>query len=138
MMIFDFQHVLTLRLLVWAVISSATGSVLCFSPDPFLRGLGIQPLGWGLVDAVIALFGRRGLAKSQAVPVDLDARARKAGRLRRILAVNTGLDVLYIAGGWALLKTAGLSDAFFAGTAWGIIIQGGFLLIFDALHAWDV
>jgi len=49
--------------------------------------------------------------------------------------VDAGLDVLYIAGGVALVQTLGQTDPFLRGSGWGVVVQGGFLLLFDALHA---
>ena len=40
-----------------------------------------------------------------------------------------------MAGGLLLVSTRGQSDPFAAGTGWGIVLQGGFLFIFDLLHA---
>ncbi len=60
---------------------------------------------------------------------------REARNLRRLLWINTGLDVLYVAGGLVLVVTLGAQNPFMAGSGWGVIVQGGFLLIFDLLHA---
>ena len=55
--------------------------------------------------------------------------------LRRVLWVNTGLDVLYIAGGLKLMRTRGRTDERSKGHGAGIVVQGAFLFIFDLIHA---
>jgi len=137
-MIYDFQRVLCLRLLAWAALSLLAGAVCWLAGDPFWRAFGLQAVVWGLVDALIGLLGQRGLGQKLAGAFDPDAAAHKARSLRRILALNAGLDLIYIAGGAALALTLGRADAFSSGTGWGIVLQGVFLLFFDSLHALGV
>ncbi len=139
-MIWDFQDALTRRLLLWSVVSMVIGAALLVFGDPFWRGFGLQAVVWGGVDAAIAFFGRRTsntrLLKHVAAggnPASLVE--REAKNLRRLLWINTGLDVLYVVGGAALVITLGQSDLFARGNGWGIIVQGGFLFLFDLLHA---
>ncbi len=40
-----------------------------------------------------------------------------------------------MAGGLTLVATLGATDPFAAGNGWGIVVQGGFLFVFDLLHA---
>ena len=135
-MIWDFQDALTRRLLLWSALSIAAGAILLLAGDAFWRGFGLQAVVWGAIDAGIALFGRRASQKRQAsAPPGADTTAREARTLRRLLWINTGLDVLYVAGGLLLVSTRGQTDPFAAGTGWGIVLQGGFLFVFDLLHA---
>ena len=135
-MIWDFQDALARRLLLWSALSIAAGAILLLAGDAFWRGFGLQAVVWGAIDAGIALFGRRASQKRQAsAPPGPETTAREARNLRRLLWINTGLDVLYVAGGLLLISTLGRSDPFAAGTGWGIVLQGGFLFIFDLLHA---
>ena len=137
-MIYDFQRFLSLRLLLWAVVSLLAGFAAWISGDPFWRGFGLQAAVWGAIDGMIALFGLRGLAQKLTAPFDQDGTQKRTRWLRRILAVNAGLDVLYIIGGLALDLTLGRTQPFQAGMGWGIVLQGAFLLGFDSLHAWRV
>lgn len=135
-MIWDFQDLLSRRLLLWSTLSVAGGLLLLALGDAFWRGFGVQAVAWGVIDAAIALFGQRSAARQRAASRG-DARAvgRVAANLRRLLWLNTGLDVLYVAGGVLLVYTLGRTDLFAEGNGWGVILQGGFLLIFDLLHA---
>ncbi len=135
-MIWDFQDALSRRLLLWSTLSIVAGAIMLLAGDaPWWRGFGLQAVVWGAIDAGIALFGQRASQKRQAsAPPGPETTAREARNLRRLLWINTGLDVLYVAGGLLLVSTRGQSDPFAAGTGWGIVLQGGFLFVFDLLH----
>lgn len=135
-MIWDFQDTLSRRLLLWSALSVVAGALLLLTGGDFWRGFGVQALAWGAIDAAIALFGQRSAARRRARgPHSAEALAREAANLRRLLWINTALDVLYVTGGLVLLYTWGAQNPFAAGNGWGIIAQGGFLFFFDLLHA---
>ena len=102
----------------WAVGSLLLGAAL--SADPRTRAFGRQTAAWGLVDGAIALVGARRQAAGGTTP---------PARLRRVLLVNAGLDVGYVAAGAALLRTRWRGD----GAA--VVVQGAFLLWLDATAA---
>jgi carboxylesterase len=142
-MIWDFQDALTRRLLLWSAASMLAGGALLLFGDSFWRGFGLQALVWGAIDAGIAIFGRRGanqrlLTNISAGGDDVALAVREARNLRRLLWINTGLDVLYVVGGIALITTSGQGDEFARGNGWGIVVQGAFLFLFDLLHALTV
>lgn len=124
------------RLLAWSCGSVLAGIVLVLVGDAWWRGFGVQALVWGAIDAAIAIGGiasaRRGARRGAGVP---GAEAREAAKLRRLLLVNGGLDVLYIAAGLILAGPIAAGDPFLAGNGWGVVVQGGFLLVFDVAHA---
>lgn len=136
-MIWDFQDVLSRRLLLWSALSIIAGALLvAFGASAWWHGFGVQALAWGAIDAAIALFGQLSARKRRAAGLGgPETFAREARNLRRLLWVNTGLDVLYLAGGVALIRTMGAQNPFAAGSGWGVVVQGGFLFIFDLLHA---
>lgn len=113
------------QLLAWSGLSILAGMGFLLG-GPFWRGLGVQFVIWGAVDAAIALVGRWRASKPSSSD---EVRLRN---LRRALLINAGLDVLYVLIGVAvLLFTEG---AFAVGNGWGVIVQGGFLLLFDTWH----
>jgi hypothetical protein len=61
--------------------------------------------------------------------------AKESRWLSRILWVNTGLDVIYIFGGIWLMQTWGAESPLWRGHGVGIVMQGGFLFLFDFFHA---
>ncbi|MGC9523790.1 MAG: DUF6992 family protein [Anaerolineae bacterium] len=135
--ILQFQAQLSGRLVKWSGFSIASGLILALCGDCTWRGLGSQFAGWGLVDLAIAWFGLQGARKKAATPEahEPEAQAKQQDNLRRVLWINTGLEVAYVTGGMLLAKNKGKTDSFWRGAGWGIVIQGGFLLLFDLIHA---
>ena len=138
MSICDVVIHLTRRLLIWSALSVLISAPTYFSANPFLRGLGIQFFAWGVINGAIAVFGARASAKKKLNIQETErgeVEANEARWLGRILWVNTGLDVLYILGGLWLMLTWGVNSPLWQGHGIGIIIQGGFLFLFDLYHA---
>lgn len=131
MNIWGYQQILTRRLIQWALLSLGIGGLLV-GGSRFWRGVGGQFIGWALVNLGIAYFGvttsenRRVALPDQLAPEVLE---REAHDLRRLLWINTALDLLYVAGGRWLIRRGK------PGTGWGIVVQGAFLFLFDLLHA---
>jgi hypothetical protein len=138
--IWRYHQAITRRLLVWSVISVTIGMAL-LAFDFLWQGVGLQAIAWGVIDAGIALVGgwvtRRRRARL-AEPFALEVLTREARNLRRILLINTGVDVLYVTGGLLLALVLGAEYLFWRGNGWGIVIQGAFLFFFDLLHALGV
>ncbi|NTU63048.1 MAG: hypothetical protein HGB05_06505 [Chloroflexi bacterium] len=119
-----FTQTIMRRLLLWGVLSTIGGVILQFTRSPFWIGVGQQAIGWGIIDALIALVAGRSASRSFSTTA-----------LRRILLINAGLDVLYILGGLTLARTKGSTDEKLRGQGWGIVLQGLFLFKFDLIHA---
>jgi hypothetical protein len=112
---------LTVGLIAWAFLSlGAAVAGLYFPPKKdcecwrafwFMNGI------WGLIDGII------GWANLITNPATI-------GFLRNVLAINTGLDFVYILVGLILLTRA---KPVLKGFGFAILLQGLFLLIFDAI-----
>ena len=137
MTVWKLQSRISRHLLVWSALSVVVGALLLFAA-PFWRGVGVQALVWGAIDAAIAGFGlltlRRKLKRPDADHPDV--LLRETRNLRRLLLINAGLDVLYIVAGGVVLYA--LTTDFARGNGVGIIVQGGFLLLFDTFYAFQV
>jgi hypothetical protein len=135
----DFEDRLARQLLAWGAASVVKGAALAAvgtaTGDRFLRGFGTQTIGWGAIDGALAVGGLVRARRHRADPPAGDAAAREAARIRRILAVNAGLDLLYIAGGLAVVAGRGRTDPAARGHGLAAVVQGAFLLGFDAWHA---
>jgi hypothetical protein len=134
--LWEFQQKISRRLLGWSSFSTAAGLAL-LAAGPFWRGVGIQAIGWGAVDAFIALAGRWFAGRRAAAP-QADYRAYVASetqQLGRLLVLNTVLDVLYVLAGLALVHRRGQRSPAWRGHGWGIVWQGAFLFVFDLYHA---
>jgi hypothetical protein len=111
---------------------------MALAGDAFWRGVAKQTSGWALINGLIARFGRRSSQARKAKladPLDPTITAQESRKLRRVLQVNAGLDVLYVAGGIALAVTKGKEDAEWRGQGLGIVSQGLFLFFFDLVMA---
>lgn len=115
----DVESRLTAALGRWAAASVAAGALL--SVPSTTRGFGRQTLAWGAIDGAIAAVGaRRRAARGPTDPA----------RLRRVLLVNAGLDVGYLAtGGWLV------RDGRWRGDGVAVLVQGLFLLVLDGAAA---
>jgi hypothetical protein len=111
------------------------GAAALAGGGPFLRALGLQFVIWGAVDLLLALNGERDRRRTDArgERADVGAAERDRRRLVRLLWINVGLDVVYVAVGTGLVLVG--PDRVWAGHGTGVLIQGGFLLLFDAAHA---
>lgn len=138
MNIWQFQALITRRLLLWSGLSIGGGTGLQVSRNRLLQGMGQEFIGWGVVDAAIAIVGALQARRRKRQARDPDDRALVLGetsKLSRLLWLNAGLDILYMMGGLALAQTRGRKSGYWRGHGLGIIVQGGFLFIFDLWHA---
>ena len=119
------------RLIAWGAASVVAGTALLLlatvrrGPSPLLGNFAVQCAAWGAIDLAIAFAAWRGLAVR-----DLAG----ATKLDRLLWLNTGLDVGYVAVGvalavvgWQLGRRLGL-----VGAGLGVVVQGLALLVLDA------
>ena len=128
-------------LLGWGLFSIVAGLLAQRNPRAFWKQFGLQALTWGAIDAALALFGLNGANKKEErfALGELGARdeAKEARGFYRILLINTGLDVLYIAGGtWLLQRFKGRDDR--QGMGVGVMVQGVWLFLFDGLVSQEV
>jgi hypothetical protein len=148
------ERELTGALGAWATGSVVVGTALAVvgraTGLPVISGFARQQVAWGAVDGAIAAFGlvrSRGQAPDGLSIVDdgdrPDAEAQaRAAKLERLLLVNAGLDVAYVASGIALAAAAptlagrtGRDAERMVGDGLGVVVQGGFLLALDTFFA---
>lgn len=136
---FAWQHAALGWLLAWGAGNVIVGAGLATSRRPDLRQIGLQAIVWGAIDAALALNGRRGARTNQQHDPASTSRSgsHEAARFQKIVAINAGLDLLYIAGGLRLAQTARCNSSRY-GTGIGIAVQGLFLLLYDLLLTWLV
>jgi hypothetical protein len=97
---------------------------------PDYQDFGIMTAGWGLINASIGYFANRNAPRfGPATHRPIDPYLHEL-QFNRIVAVNVGLDVGYIAGGLAMQQWGRTSQVRQFGTA--VALQGAFLLVFDA------
>lgn len=112
----------------WSVLSMGTGAVQLTSANPFVKAMGLQNLIWGAIDGGLALYGSHHLATTSWGSKDLQ---KERENFRKILLINTLLDVGYLVLGYGLANAV---NSKWHGHGQGILIQGGFLLLFDGVN----
>jgi hypothetical protein len=139
------QASLSRQLAAWAATSIAAGSALALAGQ--VRGnramgaFGAQTAAWGAIDLAIAGVGeirRRARLARLADPHDPMVADNEWRSLRRILLVNVGLDVGYVAVssvGLAWSRRRAHRSPVAAGHLAAVAVQGCFLLVFDSWHA---
>lgn len=126
------QHLL--RLLFWAGLSIVAATAVAAIVNlrrintPFLKHFAIQLAAWGLVIAAIAALGWH-----RAELRDVSG----AARLERLLWMNVGLEIGYVAVGTVLAISGWMLPRRMAavGAGIGIVIQGLALLVIDLQFA---
>lgn len=141
MNIWEFNRVLSNRLLRNNLVNIWIGSRLRSSENQFLRGIGTQAVGWGVINIGIAIFGlvttRRRLDELDD-PFDTDVVRKETRNIRLALLINTPLNFLYMLGGLRLAQSAKDDDSFRRGNGWGIVLQGLLLFLHDYYHLRNV
>lgn len=121
-----------------AVVSIAVGAMMFLidgRAKPFWNGVAWQFVTWGAIDAVFAgtglLYSYRVTGRPPCPQAEADEFAA-AEKLLRSLHFNEKLNWLWLATGVALLVWAAVAHSLsLAGHGAGVVIQGGFLFLFD-------
>jgi hypothetical protein len=131
--VWEYQDRISTALLAWNALNIVAGLILGRSRKPLNRGIATQNVGWGVINIGIALIGMFVSRRRKAKLIDpyrADILHKERRSLRRLLAINTGLDLLYIAGGSRLLDTL---NVYRRGMGFGIMLQGFVLFVWDVL-----
>jgi hypothetical protein len=90
---------------------------------------------WNVVNLGIATFGLIKLRKTYNKPYSIVQNHLEQQQLEKILLLNSGLDLAYIATGF-LLKESGQRRNNLTSTGYGnsLLLQGAFLLVFDLVQ----
>jgi hypothetical protein len=115
------QDQLIAGLMLWSNLSLGTAVIGLYArPGEFWRSFWFMCGLWGLIDGCIGWFAM------------LHERQTPAALLP-FLRFNTGLDVLYVGVAVFLLSR---KTTMLQGFGLGVLVQGAFLLIFDAYFWW--
>lgn len=120
----------------WSAVNLAVGTTLSFfAEDPVLRGFHQMNAGWNVVNAALAVPGLIGSSARLASPPELGTAEslQTQNTLEDVLLFNAGLDLAYMASGLYLIERSrrGEAGAQLEGFGYSLILQGGFLFVFD-------
>jgi hypothetical protein len=118
----------------WAVANLAGSPLLgrnATGPDKYFYQMNAY---WNIVNLGLAGFGYYGAATADPASFSLAETVREQFGIEKLLLVNAGLDVAYMAGGFYLRERGDrLDEDRWRGYGRSLILQGGFLLAFDAV-----
>jgi hypothetical protein len=132
----DRQRALGRTTIVWSAVSIAAGLIFVTRRDRWWRAFGQQHVGWGVVDALIVAAAARLKARRMRRlldPYDPVAMRREQRTFRAVLLGNVVADAGYVVAGAVLWSR---KDALASGAGAAIVLQGLFLLLHDAYHAY--
>ena len=121
----------------WAVGNIASGIILSKQKEGSDKYFHAMNAGWNTVNLVIAGFGYYGALKADPASFDLYQTVQEHHKFQKILLLNAGLDVGYMAGGLYLIersKNTSKNPERLKGFGQSIILQGGFLFAFDLVN----
>lgn len=118
----------------WAIGNIAVSGIGLGNSNGQAKAFHQMNIGWGVVNLAIAGFGYYGSLNPET-GLSLAETIQEHESMKRILLFNAGLDVAYVTAGFYLRERSKNEDnaARFRGFGNSIIMQGGFLLLFDAV-----
>ncbi|OAV44490.1 hypothetical protein [Lewinella sp. 4G2] len=131
------QKVAMLTLGGWAVANIGTGLALRGGSEGATRRFHEMNALWNTVNLAIAGFGYYSYLQADPAGWDLATSMQKHQQFQKILLFNTGLDVGYVLGGLYLTERAkrpGVDTDQLKGYGNSIMLQGGFLFVFDLVN----
>lgn len=119
----------------WGIGNMAIGGIGYFTAKndewKYFHGMNAA---WGLINTGIAGYGMARVKMQAQEKLDLNKAYRNYRKDRRILLINMGLDVAYIAAGYYMMDLSSRdhnNPQQLRGFGRSVLIQGAFLLAFD-------
>lgn len=117
----------------WAIGNILWGGLMAGRTSGELQGFHQMNAYWNSVNLLIAGFGYYSAMK-EVPDVDFWETLQRQQSIEKILLVNAGLDVAYMAGGLYLLERGKRVDNLrLTGFGKSVIMQGAFLMTFDTV-----
>lgn len=119
----------------WSVANIAGSGIATNTRNKEMRYFHQMNVMWGSINLAIAGLGYWGAGREKIDNPTLEAVLKHQNRIEKTYLINAGLDVVYIGSGLLMNK---LSDnqknpEKFKGYGNSIMLQGGFLLLYDAI-----
>ncbi len=122
----------------WSVANIAYGGIAAARGEGSNKYFNRMNMYWGAVNLAIATPSLIStLRQRKSPPTTLEQSIEDLHGIEKTLLFNAGLDLAYVAGGAYLLEKANNTpdkQDRFRGFGQSIILQGGFLLLFDAAN----
>ncbi|WP_409029567.1 DUF6992 family protein [Gracilimonas sediminicola] len=129
---YDLQKKGMIFLGSWATLNILSGSTGYFLSEKSTKYFHQMNAGWNLVNAGIAGFALYSISQIDVASLSYTQSLNELQRLDKFLLLNTGLDVGYMAtGAWLWERGIRKKSSRLEGYGKSLIVQGGFLLVFD-------
>jgi len=129
---------LMLTLTTWSAVNAGISAVGWASTEGEARYFHQMNTMWSGINLMLSVPGYFKAKKQDASSFGFSATLHEQSKTEKIFLFNTALDVAYVTSGF-LLRSAANNDPSnyqrFRGFGNGIILQGGFLFLFDAAAA---
>ena len=125
----------------WAVVNIGAGIALQANSSGEDKYFHQMNAIWNGINLAIALPGYFGARRTDPASFDYWQTVEETHKFQKILLFNAGLDLGYVAGGaylWERGKNQAEIDDQDRFKGWGksMMLQGGFLFVFDVITAW--
>lgn len=123
----------------WALGNITTGLVLAGKSNGSRKSFHQMNAGWNLINLGIAGLGYFSALSADPAQYDLYQTIQEQNKIQKILLFNAGLDLGYMAAGAYLIERSrrgGSKADQWKGFGRSLILQGGFLFVFDLANNW--
>lgn len=120
----------------WSVANIVVSGIATKTHNAEVRYFHQMNVMWGGINLAIAGLGYWGAGREKIDNPTLAAVLKHQSRTEKTYLINTGLDVLYVGAGLLMNKTSDnqKNPDKFKGYGNSIMLQGGFLLLYDAVN----
>ncbi|MEQ9034423.1 MAG: hypothetical protein RID02_04070 [Gracilimonas sp.] len=131
---YDLQKKGMIALGSWAALNIFSGSAGYFLSEKSTKYFHQMNAGWNLVNAGIAGFALYNISQIDASSLSYSQSVIELQKLDKILLLNTGLDIGYMAtGAWLWERGLRKKSERLEGYGKALLVQGGFLFAFDII-----
>lgn len=120
----------------WSVANIVISGIATKESNYEMQNFHQMNVMWGSINLAIAGLGYWSARREKIDNPTIESVLKHQNRLKKTYLVNAGLDVLYMAGGLIMTNTSmnQKDPDKFKGYGNSIILQGGFLLVYDAIN----
>ena len=123
---------------IWSVTNIVGSGIATNTRNNETRYFHQMNVMWGSINLALAGLGYWGAIREKVDNPTLEAVLKHQNRIEKTDLINAGLDVIYYCGGLLMVKTSEnqKNPDKFRGYGNSIMLQGGFLFIYDAVLYW--
>jgi hypothetical protein len=119
----------------WSVANIVGSGIATNTSNKEMRYFHQMNVMWGSINLAIAGLGYLGASREKIDNPTMESVLKHQRKIEKTYLINAGLDVIYIGSGLLMNKTSDnqKNPEKFKGYGNSIMVQGGFLLLYDAL-----